>query len=72
MANKLQRTFNFDRSLWEKLDADADSCLRSSTKQLEAILRAYYFAESFEMNYQKIEVLGELMRETPNKEKKAA
>lgn len=63
----MKRTFDFDKEIWRRLDEDAESCLRSSTKHLEAILRAYYFDESFEMDGVRLEMVGKLL---PNSKKK--
>lgn len=60
MSERVGRTFNFPRDLWEKLDEDADRCLRSSTKQLEAILKTYYGFEDVGLNQQSLENLGKL------------
>ena len=55
------RTFYFERELWEKLDEDAKRCLRSSTKQMEAILKTYFGAADVDLNKEGIELLGEIM-----------
>lgn len=55
MAKTIGRTFYFEKSLWEKLDADAKRCLRSSTKQLEAILKTYYGVGDVEINKEVME-----------------
>lgn len=35
--------------LWDAVDRDADRCLRSQTKQIEAILRAYFRSDQVEL-----------------------
>lgn len=81
MSKTIGRTFYFEKSLWGKLDDDAKRCMRSSTKQLEAILKTYYSVDDVELNEQSLEILGELMPtsktktpviETENKKKKRA
>lgn len=67
MANTIGRTFYFEKSLWTRLDDDAKRCLRSSTKQMEAILKTYYSVEDVELDKESLEILGELM---PTGEKK--
>lgn len=54
------RTFYFEKSLWAKLDDDARRCLRSSTKQMEAILKTYFGVEEVDLNESGLELLGEL------------
>ncbi len=58
MGKTLGRTFYFEKSLWAKLDEDAARCKRSSTKQLEAILTAYYGVGDVGLNNDALEVLG--------------
>lgn len=60
MSESVGRTFIFEKELWAKLDADARRCLRSSTKQMEAILKTYFGAEDVELNKAGLEMLGEL------------
>ncbi len=60
MSKIIGRTFKFETALWKKLDADAERCGRSSTKQLEAILKTYYDAEDVELSRHSLEMLGEL------------
>ena len=71
MSKPIGRTFYFDKELWGKLDDDAKRCLRSSTKQMEAILKTYFNAGDVELNQSGLEMLGEL-RPEKNEEKKAA
>ncbi len=61
MSKPIGRTFYFEKQLWTKLDDDAKRCLRSSTKQLEAILKTYYAVEDVELGSESLEILGELM-----------
>lgn len=67
----MKRTFDFDREIWERLDADAARCLRSSTKHLEAILRTYLFNESFELENTRLEMIGEIVPETKKRREAA-
>jgi hypothetical protein len=66
MSKPIGRTFYFDRDLWAKLDDEAKRCLRSSTKQLEAILKTYYGVEDVELDKESLEMLEEI---APKKEK---
>ncbi len=51
--NQIQRTVRLPKNLWEILDEDAKQCRRSSVRQLEVILLAYYgLLENFEVNVQ--------------------
>jgi hypothetical protein len=69
MGETIGRTFIFEKELWAQLDADAKRCLRSSTKQLEAILKTYFGASDVGLNEAGLEMLGELAphsaRKTP-------
>ena len=67
MSKTLGRTFYFEKSLWAKLDEDASRCKRSSTKQLEAILTAYYNVGDVALNSDALEVLGELAPKSKEK-----
>ena len=72
MNKPLGRTFYFEKDLWAKLDDDAKRCLRSSTKQMEAILKTYFSAADVELNQAGLEMLGELRPDKTKKEKKTA
>ena len=61
MSKPIGRTFYFEKELWAKLDDDAKRCLRSSTKQMEAILKTYFGAEDVELSQPGLEMLGEVM-----------
>lgn len=61
MSKPIGRTFYFEKDLWAKLDEDAKRCLRSSTKQMEAILKTYFDVEDVDLNKAGIEMLGEIM-----------
>ena len=61
VSKPIGRTFYFEKELWAKLDDDAKRCLRSSVKQLEAILKTYYGVEDVELNQNSVEILGRLM-----------
>jgi hypothetical protein len=67
MSKPVGRTFYFEKELWSKLDDDARRCLRSSTKQMEAILKTYFGVDNVELNQTGLEMLGEL---APKSEKK--
>ncbi len=61
MTKPIGRTFYFEKELWAKLDEDAKRCLRSSTKQMEAILKTYFDVEDVDLNKDGLEMLGEIM-----------
>lgn len=61
MSKPIGRTFYFEKELWARLDADARRCLRSSTKQMEAILKTYFAVEDVDLNEAGLEMLGEIM-----------
>lgn len=67
MSKPIGRTFYFERELWEKLDDDARRCLRSSTKQMEAILKTYFGVADVDLSQGGVEMLGEL---APHSKKK--
>lgn len=48
--NESPRSIRIPRDIWEALDRDALRCRRSSSKQLEAILIAYFSIENIEIN----------------------
>lgn len=60
MSKPIGRTFYFEKELWTKLDDDAKRCLRSSTKQMEAILKTYFNVEDVDLNSAGLEMLGKL------------
>lgn len=51
----------FPKSLWQAIDADAQRCRRSSVKQMEAVLSAYYELGDVEINRENLQMVGELM-----------
>jgi len=61
MSKTIGRTFYFEKELWARLDEDAKRCLRSSTKQMEAILKTYFDVEDVDLNKAGLEMLGEIM-----------
>ncbi len=61
MSKPIGRTFYFEKELWARLDEDAKRCLRSSTKQMEAILKTYFDVEDVDLNQAGLETLGEIM-----------
>lgn len=71
MSDTIGRTFIFERDLWAKLDDDAKRCLRSSTKQMEAILKTYFGVSDVELDKRGLEMLGELKPDKANKKEAA-
>jgi hypothetical protein len=67
MSKPIGRTFYFEKELWAKLDDDAKRCLRSSTKQMEAILKTYFDVSDVDLSKAGVEMLGEL---APNSKRK--
>lgn len=65
MSDIIGRTFNFPKTLWAKLDEDAKRCRRSSVKQLEAILMAYYNMEDVEIDSARLVMLGQVAPQSP-------
>jgi 23S rRNA maturation-related 3'-5' exoribonuclease YhaM len=61
MNDDIPRSIRFPKKVWDAIDADAQRCKRSSVKQMEAVLTAYYQLEDVELNQQSLEMLGELM-----------
>ncbi len=61
MSKPIGRTFYFEKELWARLDEDAKRCLRSSTKQMEAILKTYFDVEDVDLSKAGLEMLGEIM-----------
>ena len=71
MNKTVGRTFYFEKDLWAKLDEDAKRCLRSSTKQMEAILKTYFGAADVELSEAGLEMLGELKPDKSDKKEAA-
>ncbi len=46
---EIARSIRLPQHLWDALDRDAKRCLRSSVKQLEAVLTTYYAAGDVEI-----------------------
>jgi len=61
MSKPIGRTFYFEKELWARLDEDAKRCLRSSTKQMEAILKTYFETEDVDLSKAGLEMLGEIL-----------
>lgn len=61
MNDDIPRSIRFPKKVWDAIDADAQRCKRSSVKQMEAVLTAYYKLEDVELNQHSLEMLGELM-----------
>lgn len=47
--DEMSRSIRMPARVWKALDVDADSCRRSATKQLEAILTVYYGLDDVEL-----------------------
>lgn len=47
---EVARTVRFDAKLWDEIDRDAQRCMRSSVKQMEAVLSAYYRLRNVELD----------------------
>ena len=61
MNDDIPRSIRFPKKVWDAIDADAQRCKRSSVKQMEAVLTAYYKLEDVELDQHSLEMLGELM-----------
>jgi hypothetical protein len=81
MNEDIPRSIRFPKRLWDAIDGDAQRCKRSSVKQMEAVLSAYYGLEDVDLNKQSLEIIGELLPkskktmpliETRDKKKKRA
>ena len=51
------RSIRFPQWLWDEIDRDAQRCKRSSVKQMEAILAAYYRGEVEEIDQSQLQTL---------------
>ena len=58
MNDETARTIRLPRKLWAALDRDAIDCKRSSVKQLEAVLSAYYLNDASSLNFKRINELS--------------
>lgn len=54
----IARTVRLAEWIWNALDRDADRCRRSSVKQLEAVLAAYYGHETQDVNLDRAKQIG--------------
>ena len=61
MNDDIPRSIRFPKKVWDAIDADAQRCKRSSVKQMEAVLSAYYQLEDVELDAHYLEMVGELM-----------
>lgn len=61
MNDDIPRSIRFPKKVWDAIDADAQRCKRSSVKQMEAVLSAYYKLEDVELDGHYLEMVGELM-----------
>ena len=62
MSDDVARSIRFPLELWQAIDEDAKRCKRSSVKQMEAVLTAYYGLEDVDLNRMKLEIIGEIKR----------
>jgi hypothetical protein len=60
MPEEIPRSIRFPKELWDAIDEDAQRCRRSSVKQMEAVLTAYYGLEDVELNRENLQMVGEL------------
>lgn len=63
----MARSIRFPIDLWKAIDEDAKRCKRSSVKQMEAVLSAYYGLEDVDLNRQKLEMIGEIKPKSSRK-----
>jgi hypothetical protein len=49
-SDDVARSIRFSKRLWDTIDNDAKRCKRSSSKQMEAILEAYYDLSNVDLN----------------------
>lgn len=66
------RSIRFPQKIWDALDVDAKRCKRSSVKQLEALLTAYYDLGNIELENNKIEFVQVQLNEKAIPRKVAA
>lgn len=53
------RSIRFPTDLWEAIDEDAKKCNRSSLKQMETILSAYYGLRYAEVDLETLRIIRE-------------
>lgn len=63
----MARSIRFPIDLWKAIDEDAKRCKRSSVKQMEAVLSAYYGLEDVDLNRQKLQIIGEIKPKSSKK-----
>jgi hypothetical protein len=51
--SEVPRSIRLPQKLWDKLDADAKRCKRSTVKQLEALLTKWYGVDDIEIRFDK-------------------
>lgn len=51
------RSIRFPKALWDAIDQDAKRCKRSSSKQMEALLTAYFELEGVELDKNRLELV---------------
>lgn len=54
MSEIVSRSIRFPKKLWEAIDMDSSRSKRSSVKQMEAILMAYYKLENVDLDKERI------------------
>lgn len=67
MPEDIPRSIRFPKELWDAIDRDAERCKRSSVRQMEAVLSAYYELEDVDVNAPQLEIVGELFRKSKTK-----
>lgn len=64
MNDDVARSIRFPKNLWDAIDEDARRCKRSSVRQMEAVLAAYYELEDVDLNQQNLQIVGQLLRKS--------
>ena len=60
MPEEIPRSIRFPKELWDAIDEDAQRCKRSSVRQMEAVLTAYYGLQDVDLNNTNLQMVGEL------------
>lgn len=61
------RSIRFPQWLWDEIDRDSQRCRRSSVKQMEVVLTAYYRGDESSLDIDRINALAG--RESSNEKK---
>lgn len=64
MSDEIARSIRFPKAVWDAIDEDARRCKRSSVRQMEAVLAAYYELEDVDLNQQNLQIVGQLLRKS--------